>query len=134
MAYSVASASADKLLGLFAYSNMKVSRARASGRDTVLVSVDVANTGARAGDEVVQLYVQHTGRAVTRPLEDLRGYARVHLAPGEKRTVTLPLAVSSLAYWNESKHGWELEPETVRLLVGASSADIRARTTIDVAP
>ncbi|HKW10086.1 MAG TPA: glycoside hydrolase family 3 C-terminal domain-containing protein [Gemmatimonadaceae bacterium] len=118
----------------FAYSKLRTSRARASARDTVLVSVDVANTGARAGDEVVQLYVQHTGRAVTRPLEDLRGYARVHLAPGETRTVSLPLAVSSLAYWNESKHGWEVEPETVRLLVGASSADIRSRTTIDVAP
>jgi len=48
--------------------------------------------------------------------------------------VTLPLAVSSLAYWNESKRGWEVECETVRLLVGASSADIRARTTIDVVP
>ena len=118
----------------FRYSNLKASRERASARDTVLVSVDVANTGARGGDEVVQLYVQHTGHAVTRPLEDLRGYSRVHLAPGEKRTVILPLAVSSLSYWNESKGGWELEPETVRLLVGASSADIRARTTIDVAP
>jgi beta-glucosidase len=120
--------------GTFVYSNLKTSRERASARDTVLVSVDVGNSGARAGDEVVQLYVQHTGRAVTRSLEDLRGYARVHLAPGEKRTVVLPLAVSSLAYWDESKGGWEVETETVRLLVGASSADIRVRTSIDVAP
>ena len=71
---------------------------------------------------------------MARPVKDLRGYARVHLAPGEKRTVTLPLAVSSLAYWNEGTSGWTLERERVHLLVGASSADIRAQTTIDVVP
>ena len=118
----------------FAYSNMRLSSARASSRDTVLVSVDISNTGARAGDEVVQLYVQHLGTAVPRPLKDLRGYARVHLEPGQKRTVTMPVAMSSLAYWNETTHAWTVEREDVRLLVGASSADTRQQATLAVVP
>ena len=118
----------------FTYANVRAARTRATLRDTVDVSVDVANTGSSAGDEVVQLYVAHTGHTVTRPIKDLRAYARVHLSPGERRTVTLPVAVSSLAYWNEETHQWTLERETVRLLVGASSADIRGQTTIDVVP
>jgi len=78
--------------------------------------------------------VQHIGSAVPRPIKDLRGYARVHLKPGERRTVTLPVAFSSLAYWDESKHGWVLEREQIRVLVGASSADIRQEATIGFIP
>ena len=118
----------------FTYSNVRATQTRAGARDTISVSVDVANTGPKAGDEVVQLYVAHDGHAVTRSIKDLRGYSRVHLAPGEKRTVTLPLPASSLAYWNETTHQWTLEREKVRLLLGASSADIRGQTTIDVIP
>ncbi len=118
----------------FAYSNIKLSRERASSKDTILVSGDVANSGARAGDEGVQLYAEHFGSKVPRPIKDLRGYARIHLEPGEKRTITLPVAVSSLAYWDETTHGWAMEREDVRLLVGASSADIRQQTTLSVVP
>jgi beta-glucosidase len=118
----------------FTYSNVRANQTRASARDTISVSVDVANTGPKAGDEVVQLYVAHDSNAVPRAIKDLRGYTRVHLAPGEKRTVTLSLATSSLAYWNETTHQWTLEREKVRLLLGASSADIRGQTTIDVIP
>jgi beta-glucosidase len=118
----------------FSYSNVRLSSARAASKDTVLVSVDVSNNGGRAGDEVIQLYVQHLASAVPRPIKDLRGYARVHLEPGQKRTVTLPVAVASLAYWNESTHGWTVEPEDVRVLVGASSADIRQQATLSVVP
>jgi beta-glucosidase len=118
----------------FAYSRPRVSKASGSTADTVTVSVDVTNTGTRGGDEVVQLYVQHAGSTVPRPLVDLRGYSRVHLDAGQKRTVRIPLVVSSLAYWNETRHAWQLEREPVRLLIGSSSADIRARTTINVMP
>ncbi|HEY2376382.1 MAG TPA: glycoside hydrolase family 3 C-terminal domain-containing protein [Gemmatimonadaceae bacterium] len=118
----------------FAYSDVRADRAHASARDTITVSVDVANTGTRAGDEVVQVYVEHSGHAVLRPLKDLRAYTRVRLAAGEKRTITLPLAISSLAYWNEATQQWTVEREPVRILIGASSADIRGQTTIDVAP
>jgi beta-glucosidase len=118
----------------FSYSNIRLSNGRAASKDTVLVSVDVSNGGGRAGDEVIQLYVQHLGSAVPRPIKDLRGYARVHLEPGQRRTVTLPVAVASLAYWNESTHAWTVEREEVRFLVGASSADIRQQATLSVVP
>jgi len=108
----------------FAYSNLRVSRRTAGAGDTVLVSVDVRNAGSRAGDEVPQLYVKHLGATVSEPLEDLRGFARVSLQPGERRTVTMRVPVASLAHWDSTAHGWSLESESVQLRVGASSADI----------
>lgn len=101
--------------------------------DTIRVSVDVTNTGARSGDEVVQLYVRHLGSKVARPRMDLRGFRRVQLRPGERRTVTFPLPASALAYWDTGAHGWVVEDEPVLLEVGASSADIRLEKTITVA-
>ena len=118
----------------FAYSALTVNKTQVSAHDTVMVSVDITNTGQRPGDEVVQLYVQHGGHAVTRAFKDLRGFARVHFGPGEKRTVVLPLPVSSLAYWDESRHTWVVEREPVRIQVGASSADIRGQADIYVVP
>ncbi|HEV8356668.1 MAG TPA: glycoside hydrolase family 3 C-terminal domain-containing protein [Gemmatimonadales bacterium] len=117
----------------FAYKNLKTSDATLRAGDTLTVYVDVTNTGARAGAEVVQLYVQHLGSKVERPKEDLRGFRRVTLAPGHTRTIAFSLAASSLAYWNPDTHGWVVEEELVRLRVGASSADIRAERTIRVA-
>jgi beta-glucosidase len=116
----------------FAYRNVRTSADRLSASGTVAVSVDVANTGSRAGDEVVQLYVQHLGSKVSRPVKELRGYRRITLKPGEARTVRFPLAASSLAYWNPDTHGWVVESDTVKLQVGASSADIRGERTIRV--
>ena len=98
------------------------------------VSVDVTNTGARAGDEVVQLYVSHPQSKVARPTEELKGFARVHLDPGQTRTVTMPLSSTLLAYWDDAAQKMTVEPEQVELRVGASSADIRLRKTVRVAP
>ncbi|MGE5099614.1 MAG: glycoside hydrolase family 3 C-terminal domain-containing protein [Deltaproteobacteria bacterium] len=116
----------------FAYKNLRTSADRLAADGQITVSVDVTNTGQRAGDEVVQLYVQHTGSKVARPKKDLRGYKRITLAPGETRTVTLPLAGSSLAYWNADTHRWVVESEPVRLQVGSSSADVRLDGTVTV--
>jgi len=63
---------------------------------------------------------------------DLRGFKRITLKPGETRTVSFPLAATSLAYWDEATHAWVVENAPVSLEVGASSADIRARRTIKV--
>ena len=114
----------------FGYANLRTSAPSMSANGTVSVSVDVTNTGARAGDEVVQLYAQHLGSKVTRPIKDLRGFRRITLQPGEMKTVRFTLAASSLAYWNESSKGWMNESEPVKLLVGASSADLRLDRTI----
>jgi beta-glucosidase len=116
----------------FGYDKLRVSADTLPSSGAVTVSVDVTNTGDRAGDEVVQLYVKHLGSAVARPLKDLRGYRRVTLEPGETRTVAFPLAASSLAYWNPETHGWVMENEPILLEVGASSADIRLQKTITV--
>ena len=117
----------------FAYKNLRTSTATLAGSDTLTVQVDVTNQGKLAGDEVVQLYVRHLGSRVARPREDLRGYRRVTLGPGETRTVAFPLAASSLAYWSPDAHRWVVEHEPVEIAVGASSADIRLKRTIRVA-
>jgi len=116
----------------FAYDSLRVSADTLAGDGTDTVRVNVTNTGRRAGDEVVQLYVQHIASAVPRPRQDLRGYQRITLAPGETRTVSFPLAATSLAYWNVTTHAWTVEREPVRLELGASSADIRLDRVITV--
>jgi len=116
----------------FAYKNLRTSAATLRASDTAVVRVDVTNTGQRTGDEVAQLYVRHIGSRVERPNEDLRGYRRITLKPGETRTVEFSLPAASLAYWNSDLHRWVVETEPVELAVGASSADIRVRRRIQV--
>ena len=116
----------------FGYKNLRTSAASMRANDTITVRVDVTNTGKRAGDEVVQLYVEHVGSKVDRPIRDLRGYQRVTLNPGQTRTVSFRLPAKSLAYWNTDKHAWVVEPERARLRVGGSSADLRVDKTITV--
>jgi len=116
----------------FAYKNLRTSTGTLGASDTVIVRVDVTNTGRRSGDEVAQLYVRHLGSRVERPTEDLRGFRRVTLKPGETRTVEFSLPASSLAYWNSDLHRWVVEQEPIELAVAASSADIRVRRRIQV--
>ena len=118
----------------FAYKNLQTSADRLSSNGSITVRVDVTNTGSRAGDEVVQLYAQHVGSKVERPREDLRGYKRVALNPGQTKTVEFVVPASSLAYWDVATHAWVVEADTVRFRVGASSADIRLEKTVNVAP
>ena len=116
----------------FAYDSLRVSSDTLATNGSIMVRVNITNTGQRAGDEVVQLYVQHLASSVSRPRQDLKGFKRVSLKPGETRTVEFALSASSLAYWNSSTHGWTVEPEPVRLEIGASSADIRLSQVIRV--
>jgi beta-glucosidase len=116
----------------FAYGNLRTDAASLRPDGQTTVRVDVTNTGRRAGDEVVQLYVRHPSSKVARPRQDLRGYRRVHLRPGETRTVTFALPARALAYWDADADRWTVEPAPVQLRVGASSADIRAERTLPV--
>jgi beta-glucosidase len=116
----------------FAYSNLKTSSSALNRDGTITVSVDVKNTGARAGDEVVQLYVKHLNSAVPRPIQELKGFKRVKLQAGEQKTVGIPLPAKLLAYWNSDKHSFEVEPDKIQIEIGSSSADLRAEKIITV--
>lgn len=118
----------------FQYGSLRTSATTIGAEGSATVSVDVTNTGSRAGDEVVQLYVRYPSSAVARPIRDLRGYQRVSIDPGETRTIQFQLDASSLRYWDPAEDRWVLEPGAVTLEVGASSADIRASAGIQVDP
>jgi beta-glucosidase len=117
----------------FAYANLRASARTLPAGGSVDVTFDLKNTGRRAGEEVVQLYVTHLGSKVERPLKELKGFARVALRPGETKRVTLALAAERLAYWDVKSKRFAVEPGTVRLAVGGSSADVRLSRDLPVA-
>ncbi len=116
----------------FKFSNLHPSTTSAPTDGTVHISVDVTNTGSRSGDEVVQLYVHHLRSSVSRPAEELKGFQRVTLAPGETRAVTIPLKTSDLAYWDDKLSRFVVEKEPVELYIGDSSHNILLRTRIQL--
>ena len=109
----------------FAYSDLKAS---ADG-----VTLTVTNTGTRKGAEIVQLYVAKPDAKIFRPAQELKGFAKVHLQPGESRTVAIPLDDKAFRYWNTQTNRWEVEGGQYELRVGASSADIRLTAAVEVA-
>jgi beta-glucosidase len=98
----------------------------------VNVSFDVKNTGSRAGDDVPQLYVHQEKSSVKVPVEMLRGFQRITLQPGESKTVTFTLPAAKLAIWEETTHGFVVQPGRFDLMVGASSVDIRLNGQVEV--
>jgi beta-glucosidase len=118
----------------FMYTNLVVGASSLGMCDETTISADVQNTGARDGDEVVQLYVSYPGTALARPKKQLRGFKRIHLAAGEKQTVSFPLRGDALTYWDQANHRFALESGTVSIQVGASSADIKLTGTLMTTP
>jgi len=116
----------------FAYDNLRLSTKSIPADGTLTVDIDVKNTGKRAGDEVAQLYVHEVKPVVKRPVKELRGFQRVSLAPGEKRTLTFTVPAGKLAFWDETRHAFVVNPGAFDILVGASSDDIRETARIDV--
>ena len=109
----------------FAYSDLKAS---ADG-----VTLTVTNTGDRAGAEIVQLYVAKPDAKIFRPAQELKGFAKIPLRPGESRTVVIPLDDKAFRYWNTQTNRWEIEGGQYELRVGASCADIRLTATVEIA-
>jgi beta-glucosidase len=105
----------------FAYSNLRVSKSEAKLGEAVEVSVDVENTGRRAGEEVAQLYVHQRSGSASRPVRELKGFERLALAPGEKKTVRFTLGKPELTYWSAAARAWVLEPATFDLWAGGDS-------------
>jgi beta-glucosidase len=116
----------------FSYSNLVVPCGTASQSAVVNVSVDVTNSGTVAGDEVVLLFVSYPGTAKKRPAKELKGFARVTLAAGAKQTVTIPVRVSDLSYWDSTSSKWAIEASTVKVMVGPSSANLPLSDTFTV--
>jgi beta-glucosidase len=114
----------------FAYSDLD---ARAGADGSAEIKLTVANTGKRAGDEIVEAYVAPPKTAVRRPPKELEGYARVSLAPGERKEVAIALEPRAFAFWDDAKKQWTVEAGSYQVLVGSSSRDIRVRTAVDVA-
>ena len=85
------------------------------------VSFDVTNTGGIEGAEVAQLYVSDPSAKANRPERELKGFEKVHLAPGETKHVTLSLDARAFSYWDESKHNWTIDPGKFVIHVGDSS-------------
>ena len=108
----------------FEYSNLVVSPEKENAQGDITVTVDIANTGQRKGDEVVQLYLKDNVSSVTTYEFDLRGFERVSLNPGEKKTVQFTLHPDDLALLDKNMN-WTVEPGTFTVMIGASSEDIK---------
>lgn len=115
----------------FKYSNLRLSAQNISPTDSVVVSCDITNTGKRAGDEVVQLYIQDVLSTVTTYEKNLRGFERVHLKPGETRTLSFVIKPEHLQLINE-QYQYVVEPGDFKVMMGASSEDIRLEDTFTV--
>ena len=115
----------------FGYNNLIVDASQLAATGSVGVTVDVQNTGAVTGAEVVQVYVRDVTSSVARPDKELRAFAKIALAPAETQTVSLALDARDFAYWSPAAHDWVIEPGQFEILVGASAGDIRLSATFD---
>jgi beta-glucosidase len=117
----------------FGYGTPRLDRGRVGRGETLRVTLPVTNTGAVGGAEVVQLYVHAPQGPLFRPEQELRAFARVVLAPGETREVTLTLDERAWAVYDVTRPGWHVPGGTYELRLGSSSRDLRARATVEVA-
>jgi beta-glucosidase len=113
----------------FKYGPLQLSAHEIDAHDTLQASVEITNTGTRVGKEVVQVYVRDRQSRLQRPEKELKGFAKVSLEPGERKTVTIPIDRSALAYYDDLKHKWVAEAGEFEVLVGASAQDIRGQAT-----
>ncbi len=116
----------------YAYSNLKLDKRSMSDRDKLTVSVDVENTGHVDGKEIVQLYVAPQTEGIIRPVKELKGFVKVALKAGEKKTVTFELDDRALAYWNMQIHDWYVQAGDYKILIGKSSRDIVCEDTVSI--
>lgn len=116
----------------FEYGEAKLSASALAEGRTLEVSVPVKNVGKMAGAEVVQLYVSDPECSVDRPVKELKGFGKLYLEPGETGVLKFTLGTDDLAFFDAGKHEWVAEPGVYRVLVGASSADIRAEAEFEL--
>jgi len=110
----------------YGYANLKLAQNQLGPSETLSLSLDVSNIGAHAGEEVVQLYVSPIGSAVERAPKELKAFTRIALQPGETKTIQLSVPISRLAYYDETRADFVVEPLEYELFVGAHSLDQQA--------
>ncbi len=115
----------------FEFDNLQIAPSQVGAEGQAQISADVENVGEWKGDEVVQLYVHDVLSSVTRPVKELKGFKRITLEPGEKRTVTFTLAVSQLGFYNRNME-FVVEPGTIEVMIGSSSEDIQLTGEFDI--
>ncbi|MBN1427825.1 MAG: glycoside hydrolase family 3 C-terminal domain-containing protein [Anaerolineae bacterium] len=115
----------------FELRNFRLGRDQMQAGESVTIQVDVTNVGSRDGDEVVQLYIRDEIATVARPVKELKGFRRVHLAAGETKTVTFTLYADQLAFYNREMK-FVVEPGTVQIMVGTSSEDLPFTAPVEI--
>lgn len=115
----------------FEYSNLTVTPKSISYYGEIKISIDVKNTGATRGDEVVQLYINDIQSEVTRPIKELKGFKRITLEPGQKKTIVFTISATQLGFYNRDMK-YVVEPGTIRLMAGSSSEDIRQTDEFEI--
>lgn len=114
----------------FKFANLRVTPRGKGDARAFAISCDVTNTGKRAGAEVAQLYVGDPKASVPRPIHELKGFEKVLLKPGEKKTVTFTVTKDSLVFYSVDKHAWLTEPGEFTVSVGSSSRDLPLKGTL----
>lgn len=109
----------------FEYSGLKLVASAGTKSPLLQVEFEVTNAGAREGAEVAEVYLQDVESSLPRPFKELKGFRKVRLKPGEKQTVSIPLARDAFAFYDPVKRGWLAERGDFRIMVGSSSRDIR---------
>ncbi|MCC8150246.1 MAG: glycoside hydrolase family 3 C-terminal domain-containing protein [Lachnospiraceae bacterium] len=116
----------------FQYSDLKISKSHVREGEPVIVSCNITNTGDVAGKEIVQLYIRDVLSTVDRPYKELKGFEKVTLAPGERKTVTFELDARSFAYYDTRINDWHVETGEFELMIAAASDDVRLTDRITV--
>lgn len=115
----------------FSYSDLQIDTPQVRAGGEASIRLRIKNSGKRAGTEVVQLYAQDPAASVTRPVQQLVGFARVSLAPGQSAQLQFTLPVNQLAFL-DSRMRWVVEPGEIRVMLGSSSADVRLRGAFNI--
>jgi beta-glucosidase len=119
----------------FAYSDIKADKKSLSStnpNDKLTLSVTVTNTGSRAGDEIVQLYITDRKSLLPRPVKELKAFQKLHLEAGESKVVEFAIGMDALLYFNDKEHTWLTEPGTFDAIVAASAEDIKGKVKFEL--
>ncbi len=116
----------------FEYMDIRIDKESITDKDTATVSIDIWNVGGCKGKEIVQLYVCDNDCRISRPLKELKGFEKIELEPGEKKTVSFTLDKRCFAYYETSIHDYYVESGDYTIMIGASSSDIRQTVQLAV--